>query len=254
MGRFESPVPRLMAERFALGPQFASPAFAAPAEMASVSGLMNLDATLGNLGDYKLYSLPAPTTLAARQSKQIRFLALDNVRYERLYRFDVDDGWLRGPATPSWQRPVVLIRAQNREVDGLGKPLPAGSLSVMEQHGDAIVLAGQDRLQDTPVDLPLELQIATAMDVWIEPRIIEDRTEQVSTGHRERQVQLELRILNDKAVPIVLEIRQPVVGRRDFRVVDESHPHSREDGDAQWTFQLAAGERAALRYSFRHAH
>src|SRR5690606_35865864 len=40
----------------------------------------------GELGDYKIYSLPERTTVAARQTKQVRFLERESVAYERVYR------------------------------------------------------------------------------------------------------------------------------------------------------------------------
>ncbi|OYX90674.1 MAG: hypothetical protein B7Y78_13700, partial [Caulobacter sp. 35-67-4] len=42
------------------------------------------------LGDYKLYTLPEPVTLAARQTKQVAFLDQKGVAFQRLYMVTVD--------------------------------------------------------------------------------------------------------------------------------------------------------------------
>ena len=51
----------------------------------------------GELGDYKIYTLPEPTTVAARQTKQVRFLDQPSVTYERVYQVQAYD---RGEPEP----------------------------------------------------------------------------------------------------------------------------------------------------------
>src|SRR5690606_7916058 len=61
-----------------------------PAPMAMRSAVAEIIVTgnrvarQGELGDYKIYTLPEPTTVAARQTKQVRFLEREGVAYERL--------------------------------------------------------------------------------------------------------------------------------------------------------------------------
>ena len=73
-------------------------------------------------------------------------------------------------------RPIatVLLRLQNKESDGLGKPLPAGVVSVMNGSPGAM-LAGQDKIENRQG--PARRSVArTAMDIWIEPRVTEEKT------------------------------------------------------------------------------
>ena len=149
------------------------------------------------------------------------------------------------------RQPTALLRLQNKKSDGLGKPLPAGVVSVMKPGGPAAMLAGQDKIEDTPVGLPVELELGTAMDIWIEPRITEDRRIVVE-DHHEQRVAVEVRLGNDKPVPITLEYRQPQRGEN-FRIVSESRSHTLKDGNIQWTFRLRSGERAVLRYSMQRS-
>lgn len=211
-----------------------------------------IEAKMRELGDYKLYALPEPTTIATRQSKQVRFLTQDDVPFERLYTFRADaeaaddDDFMP-------QRPFMTLRLQNKKSDGLGKPLPAGLMSVMEpgsaNQSGRVVLAGEHSLDDTPVGLPLDIEIGQAMDVWIEPRVTADRTIK-SEGYAEQHAEFEVRLGNDKPVPIVVEYRHPG-DSQGFRVVSESRKHTLKSGDPQWTFRLRPGGRASLRYAIR---
>jgi hypothetical protein len=208
-------------------------------------------AQMRELGDYKLYAVPEPTTVAARQSKQVQFLSEAHVPFTRVYAFRVDQDSIMDDNDFAPRRPAILLRLQNKESDGLGKPLPAGVISIVETGGTGAVLAGQDEIDDTPVGLPVELELGVAMDVWIEPRVTEERTIE-GRGHDEQRVSVEVRLGNDKPVPITLEYRQPSDGE-DFRIVRESRSHTLKDGDIQWTFQLRPGGRAVLRYSMQRS-
>lgn len=214
-----------------------------------VTGIRASIAKMSELGDYKLYSLPSPTTVAARQSKQVVFLHETKIPFERLYTYrlntyEMDD--LDGET----QSPNVTLRLQNKERDGLGKPLPAGTIAVLEpgEHGAGVMLAGEDTVQDIPVGLPVEIEVGRAMDIRIEPKIIDDETLHSRRG-RERQAKIEVRFGNDKPVPVVIEYRQSA--EEGVRVIAESKRHTMKSGDPMWTFRLRPGRRAVLTYTIR---
>lgn len=204
-------------------------------------------AKMRELADYKLYAVPEPTTIAARQSKQIQFLSQADVPFQRIYLFKVDEASMSA-SNLAPQSATTLLRLENKESAGLGKPLPRGVVSVMETGRAGAVLAGQDRLDDTPVGLPIELELGQAMDVWVEPRVTQDET--IESDHHEQRVSVEVRLGNDKPAPITLEYRQPRTGGN-FRILHKSRSHTLKDGDIRWTFRLRSGERAVLRYSMQ---
>jgi hypothetical protein len=208
-------------------------------------------AQMRELGDYKLYAVPEPTTIAARQSKQVLFLGESRVPFKRIYTFTVDENSIMGDNDFQPRSPIVTLRLENKESDGLGKPLPAGVVSVMEPGGGGAVLAGQDQIDDIPVGLPVELELGTAMDIFIEPRVTEERTIE-RRDHDEERVTVEVRLGNDKPVPITLEYRQPNAGEG-FRIVRENRSHTLKNGGPQWTFRLQPGGRAVLRYSMQRS-
>jgi hypothetical protein len=195
-----------------------------------------------DLGDYKLYTLPEPTTVAARQTKQVAFLDQQAVPFERVYVYRLQgDGALDDESVET--APNVVLRLQNKAQFGLGKPLPAGTVSVMEPGGGSLVLAGEQTVRDTPVGLPLELTVGRAMDVAVAPRVIEVAGRE---GFETRAVTIS--VSNGKPQPIVLEVHQPPVGQN-FTIGRASQPSTAKAGDQVWTLRLAAGERAQLSYT-----
>jgi hypothetical protein len=202
-------------------------------------------AQASELGDYKLYTLPVRTTVAPRQMKQVRLLERNDVRFERIYSYRIDEETLNEESRQL--RPQVVLRLQNERKNGLGLPLPGGTMSVMQ--GDdrsRYTFAGEQTLKDTPVGLPADIEYARAMDVWITPRVV-DEEEIESAAEDKFRTTLEVQIGNDKPTPIVLEVRHPARGN--VRVVSQSKRHSLRGGDFLWSLRLRPGQREVLRYT-----
>jgi hypothetical protein len=220
-----------------------SPTFDRDLQEVVVTG--SLMAQARELGDYKLYTLPVPTTVAPRQMKQVRLLERNDVGFERIYTYRVDEDTLDEGTRQ--HRPQVLLRLQNERKNGLGLPLPGGTMSVMQgDERSRYTFAGQQTLKDTPVGLPADIEYARAMDVWITPRVIDEEEIESAAADRFRAT-LEVQIGNDKPTPIVLEVRHPASGN--VRVLSQSKRHSREGGDFLWSLRLRPGQREVLRYT-----
>jgi hypothetical protein len=195
------------------------------------------------LGDYQLYRLPWRTDLAARQTKQVLFLDEPLVRVERLYGVRLES--LIEPLAEEVAIPNLIVRFENTERDGLGEPLPSGTVRVFEPHLDREVFAGEAELGDRPVGLPVELVIGRALNV-----LLETTTERTFGGRDDQRVvaTTQHRIVNNKAVPIDLEIRHGVESRYlDLKLESTSRPMRRKYGDFAWRFTVPPGE-ALLNY------
>jgi hypothetical protein len=194
-------------------------------------------------GDYQLYRLPWRTDLNARQTKQVLFLDEPDVRVDRLYGFRLDS--LTEAPPEDVAIPSLLLRFENTAADGLGEPLPSGVVRVFESYGGREVLAGEAELADRPVGLPVELAIGRALNV-----LLETTTDWDYGGRNEDRVVVttEHRIVNNKSVPIELEIRHGVEDYyTDVDVERSSRPMRRRNGDLAWRFAVQPGEEL-LRY------
>jgi hypothetical protein len=199
--------------------------------------------TAGDLGDYKLYSLDEPTTVAANQTKQVAFLAQASIPYQRAYAYRARPVY---EGDPEQVEPVpIVLRLQNKAAAGLGKPLPGGAVTVLEPGPDGEpTLAGQPRIQDTPVGLPVELAVGASNAVTIaatQGELI--RFKRAGREFLRSQVTLTVRNASGRAAPVEIRLDQSA-----FKVLRESRPHARDGALALWTLQVPAGGEQTLRY------
>jgi hypothetical protein len=180
--------------------------------------------------------LPRRTDLAARQTKQVLFLDEPAVRVERFYGFRLAS--LAEPPAADVTIPNLIVSFENTERGGLGEPLPSGVVRVFEEYAGREVFAGEAEVGDRPVGLPVELVIGRAQNVMLEV------TMDASRGpSRSVVVATEHRIVNNKAVPIDLEIRHGVESRYlDLELERTSRPMRRKYGDFAWRFEVPPGE------------
>ncbi|MBL0967870.1 MAG: hypothetical protein IBJ02_01975 [Brevundimonas sp.] len=200
----------------------------------------NLVAIQGDLGDYKIYTLPTRTDVRARQTKQVRFLEQDNVRFTRIYR-----ATLSSSDSSDDHAPQRLLRLRNRTRDGLGLPLPGGGVALMERHGGASLFTGEARFDDRPVDLPVELEFGQASDLAVshETRQLEP------TGDRVRY-SVTVTVRNDKPEAVEVELAPEESQWRNFRILQSSEPSVVTDaGTPAWRLSVPSGQARELTYT-----
>jgi hypothetical protein len=194
----------------------------------------------GELGDYKIYTLPEPTTVAARQTKQVRFLDQPSVTYDRVYRATAQADSDSEPVAPT-----LLLRVRNDRRSGLGLALPGGGVSLIETSDGRPLFAGQARFEDKAIGLPVELEIGEAMGV----SVATVSRPSVRAGTRTRQA-FEVTARNDKTETVEVEIVPYGWDRRGFRILSPSQRSRIGDaGYTVWTLTVAPGESRSLGYT-----
>ncbi len=202
----------------------------------------NRVARQGELGDYKIYTLPEPTTVAARQTKQVRFLEREGVAYERVYRASVlnnDDE----------SRPTgIVLKLKNEESAGLGLALPGGSVAVMQPDGaGGVLLAGQDRFEDKGVGLPVRLSFGESPDVRVQTRLVKSTSSTRGAVTTDRS-EVETTVTNARAEPVTVELVADAAMSRGFRLRSQSVRSRVDDtGYPVWTLTVPANGAATLK-------
>ena len=215
-----------------------APSSPAPMMMRSLTVSLQKQAIQSQLGDYKLYTLAEPTTVAARQTKQVLFLSLPAVRFETIYTHAVSE---YAPASSPPEPAAVTLRLENNADHGLGQPLPAGNISLRLRRAGRELFAGEHPLaRDVPVNEPFEIDGGAASDVSITQRKTSD------TGQRQA---FELIAANAKSIAVNVEIRHQRGYRAGFKVAEESTAHSLRAGDPIWRLAIPAGESRVLDYT-----
>ncbi|MEI9927164.1 MAG: hypothetical protein WDN44_04880 [Sphingomonas sp.] len=189
-------------------------------------------ATQEALGDLKLYRIPERTTVAAMSQKQVAMLDRPAVPVDILYRTHVMDDDVR---------PVMLtLRAQNREKDGLGVPLPSGNVAVFEPMGARAILIGEGSLADKAVGEEVEVETAEATQV----------TAEVTDGKIGRDWQDHvLTVTNANPHPIRFEAELETTA--DSRRTRASARLGRKHGHDLWAVDVPANGTATFTYRLK---
>jgi hypothetical protein len=209
-------------------------------------------ARMSELGDYKMYSLPGRTTLAANQSKQVQFLDRRAVPLERLYRIRVERGELDEPGEAAERLEAqVVLRVQNRTQSNLGLPLPAGNLVAMAKDATGRTLfSGEMPIGDTPKGLPVEFDVQQAIEVWAEAKVESVRSSQLADGRTRHRAAVAVTLVNDKSVAVDTELLQDLgLDEEHTSVRSEFPPHGTSGNAATWQVQLGPHERRTVKYT-----
>jgi hypothetical protein len=201
------------------------------------------------LGDLKLYRVANLTTLAARQSKQVRLIDQADVPFTRVTTIDlVANGASQGPA-------ASLLRTKNDLASHLGLPLPAGRVAVFSQVQDQQMLTAECDLRDTAVDEDVEIQTGIAPDIQVtQTRLsreanapqITPLTNELAIAVHSGQVVEQVEITNARDAPAPFELRLQTYGS--LHVVDADQPMAIKDGRPIFRLILPANGSARVRY------
>jgi hypothetical protein len=148
------------------------------------------------LGDLKLYRIPDRTTVASRQSKQVRLMDRSHVPYTTIYGADIDS-----TLADSAYQAYRLLRTRNTVTNHLGLPLPSGRIAVFSIAKDQRLLEHESDLRDLAVDEELEIKMGSSADVQVSVSKLDEVSRVLISNARDTAVQFELRVqLADGAI------------------------------------------------------
>ena len=211
------------------GTRVAQPNLQAASPVAVVSAQQE------DLGDLKLYRIPEPVTVAANSQKQVALLNRPRVRVEMVYRQQITVYLVNERDEPLPQPVPLFLVTRNREADGLGLPLPAGSVMLFAPGPDRPILLGRGSVADRAVGEDVEIEFGEASGV---------RTLLEVVGETPRWEELRLTATNDHRRPVRFEAIFPGTGE-DLR---PSRRLGRRDGRPLWSTTIPANGRVTLRY------
>jgi hypothetical protein len=225
-----APAPRMRKEMRALAAMESAAAMPAP-QAAS---------------DRYLYRIARPVSLADRETKQIVLLAARSIAVRKAYRFDSLVSAQPGADEIGPLNATVALEMGNTADDGLGKPLPAGTVRVYEAAPGGSIFAGADAIRHTAEGEKIELALGTAFDVTGEAK----RTafERISNRSYETGQEITLRNAKKEAVDVQVVGHMPP----GWRLLEESAAHSDETaGKIVWTVRVPGKGEASVSYKIQ---
>jgi hypothetical protein len=164
------------------------------------SGLSSSDVREESLFEYHLYTLNRATTISNLQDKQLTLYDPAILKTNRIYEYD---------SRANGGRVAVFTTFDNSTANGIGKPLPGGTVRVYQRSSDGRQqFLGEDKIPHTPVNEMARVKVGDAFDVVAERREVANRS--VTNGKRESDIEVVLR--NHKPEPIDILVKEDMQG------------------------------------------
>lgn len=195
--------------------------------------------------EYHMYSLPRPTTVRDRETKQVLLLSSPSVTLKKRFIFEPSTAWRYGGEAPD-KKIAVKVEVKNSEDQGLGLALPKGRVRVFQADPDgSLQFAGEDSIDHTPRDETIRLYVGNAFDLVGE----ETPTAHRQVSDRVQRDSFSVKLRNRKEEETV-EITYVAHFSGDWEILAESDPHVKKDAyTAEWTVSVEPGEEREITYT-----
>ncbi|UCG62983.1 MAG: DUF4139 domain-containing protein [Candidatus Zixiibacteriota bacterium] len=165
--------------------------------------------------EYHLYTLPRKATLADKEQKQISLFEPASSVVSKVFVYRPER---------NAKKVEVAIKFKNSKETGLGMPLPAGRARLFKADDDgSLILLGEDRIDHTPKDEEVKLQVGYAFDITAEEKLLE----QTRPSPRVEDKVYEIKLSNRKDDAVSVEIEKKLYGYWD--VMESSIAYEKKD-------------------------
>ncbi len=192
--------------------------------------------------EYHLYSLPRPTTLLDRETKQVEFLRAKDVAAPVTYVYDGAfinpmryRGWdstaiRQDEAFGTESNPKVWIirEIENSEENGLGIALPKGKTRFYRQDDDGqLEFTGENAIDHTAKKETLKIYTGNAFDLVGE----RNRTDYQLDRRSYVNEAFEIVVKNRKEAPVVIRVVEHLYRWSNWEIQENSQPYEKVDAD-----------------------
>jgi hypothetical protein len=210
--------------------------------------------------EYHLYEVQRPVTVKDQQTKQIEFVTGSDVPAEKFFVYDGSQlsigGFYQPLDDPSYgtasnKKVMVMLEFTNGEEEGLGVPLPKGTLRVYKNDVDgSTLLVGEDAIDHTPKDEQVRLYIGDAFDI-VGERIQTDFKVEYDEDWIEESYQITLR--NHKEEDIEVRVVEHMFRWTEWEILESSHEHEKLDAQTiEFRVPVEAGGETVVTYTVRY--
>ena len=200
--------------------------------------------------EYHLYTLERRTSIENNESKQISLLGATGLSVDKRLVVEGQTYYFRnrqgmGNAIPETVK--VYYRFKNEQGNGLGMPLPAGTVRVYQADSKGgAQFVGEDRINHTPKDEQVRIYVGNAFDVVCERK--QTDYQKISGDTFEMEYQITLR--NHKDSDVTVDVREPVGG--DWQVLNSTYKPAKLDSSTiGFEIPVAKNGSATLDYRVR---
>lgn len=207
--------------------------------------------------DFHLYTLPRPLTIRDRETKQVEFLRAPEVKAKKKYVYDAASMRLSGGEAPN-QQPMqgmtfpkdvaIYWEFDNRTDNGLGVPLPAGTVRLYRANDDGgnLEFVGENRIDHTPQNEKVSVYTGNAFDLVGERKLTNF---QVNSAERWVRETMEVTVKNRSKEPKSIIVREHLWRWSNWNIEKPSQSFEKKDAQMiEFTVSLAPDEEKKVSY------
>jgi hypothetical protein len=210
--------------------------------------------------DYHLYTLPLPTTIHDRETKQVEFLHASGIQSKRLYvydgaRFDRNYGGyqdvrqIQQYGTQSNPHVWVLREFANNDANHLGIPLPKGRVRFYRRDRDGqMEFTGENEIDHTAKDETVRVYTGNAFDITGERRQTKYQWQMQPGGWADESFEIKLR--NHKKEAATVKVVEHLYRWTNWAITQELATHRQADSKTiEYEVTLGPDEEKTLTYT-----
>jgi hypothetical protein len=210
--------------------------------------------------EYHLYEVQRPVTVRDQQTKQIQFVTGSDIPALKFFVYDGAQlyyGGIYAPiaepgyGTASNTKVMVMLEFQNGEEEGLGVPLPRGTVRVFKDDVDgSTLLVGEDAIDHTPRDEAVRLYVGDAFDI-VGERVQTDFRAEYDEDWIEESYEITLR--NHKDEDVEVRVVEHMFRWTEWRILESSHDPDKTDARTiEFRVPVEAGGETVVTYTVRY--
>ena len=215
-----------------VAPKYYDTMRAAPAPMAMETGASEQSAF-----EYHLYTLPGTIDLASGDSLVVPYTEGSDISVNKTYLYDGANG----------SGVQVKISFENSEDEGLGIPLPAGTVRLFGKADGALLFLGEDAIGHTAKDETVNLTVGSAFDI-VGERTQLSRVKIATSTYRETY---SIILRNHKDEDVSITVREHPNGT--WNIVSSSQGYEKIDSNTiDFTLSVPAGGKSEVEYTVEY--
>ncbi len=210
--------------------------------------------------EYHLYEVQRPVTVKDQQTKQIEFVTGSGVPAVKFFVYDGAQMPYWGTVQPlddpsygtaSGKKVMVMLEFQNGEEEGLGVPLPKGTVRVFKKDVDgSTLLVGEDSIDHTPKDEQIRLYVGDAFDI-VGERVQTNFQADYDEDWLEESYEITLRNHKDEAVEV--RVVEHMFRWSEWTILEESQDFEKLDAQTiEFRVPVEANGETVVTYTVRY--
>jgi hypothetical protein len=214
--------------------------------------------------DFHLYSLPRPTDLKDRETKQVEFIHASGVHAQRIYVYDgaqIDmDQWQGNPVglrenseigTQSSTKVAMVREFKNSKENNLGMPLPKGRLRFYKRDGTALEFTGENTIDHTPQDETVKVYTGNAFD------LVGERTRvnfNIDNANNSAGESFSIKVTNHKKEPVEIRVVEHLYRWTNWDITEKSDPFLKTNAqEIEFRIPLKPDETHTITYKVHYS-